>query len=66
MINVLKPRTADAAIDVLPATGPTSRAAKACRAYRARQTQMTEMIALAELNALPEQELTAVKQAAGI
>lgn len=65
-ITTLKPRTADVAIGVLPATGPTSRAHKACLQYRRHQSPVSELVALAALNALPKQSLTLVKQAAGI
>ena len=66
MLTVLKLRTADAAIDVLPATGPTSRAAKACRAYRRHQSPVSELVALAALNALDKNTLAEIKSAAGI
>ena len=62
----MKPRIADIAIDILPASGVTSRAARACRAYRARQSAENERVAIAELNALPDEVLAEIKSAAGI
>ena len=66
MIRKLKARTADIALDVLAASGPTAAAHKACRAYRQRPSRLTERVALEALNALDKNNLAEIKSAAGL
>ena len=66
IITKLKPAHADAMLDVLSGTGKEGTAAKALRTYRQHQSPATEQAALAALQRLDENSLTACKQAARI
>ena len=64
MFSSLSKITADRIMDCLTGGGPEARAAKAVRAFRNDPTEAHEAEAIAMLNALDQNKLTELKQAA--